>query len=187
MDLQVIEKAVAECTACELHHNRKRCVFARGFDLADIMIVGMVPGPEENEVGLPFVGRAGKMLDNVLNRAGLGTSDVYITNTVKCALRPGIPLKDSWISYCLPFLIAQIYLVKPRFIITLGADATNALLGFPLDTKIGALRGSVHSYSDDIRVIPTYHPSYLIRGGGEKHEHYNRVVEDFKKVLTNIN
>jgi DNA polymerase len=151
------------------------------------MIIGMVPGPEENEVGFPFVGRAGKMLDIILNRAGLGLQDVYITNTVKCALKPGIPLKDLWISYCFPFLINQIYLIKPKVIITLGADATNALLGFPLGTKIGALCGSIHSYSDDIKLIPTYHPSYLIRGGGEKHEHFDRVIEDFKKALTNIN
>ena len=86
---------------------------------------------------------------------------------------------EEWIASCISYLISQIYIVKPKVIITLGADATNALLGLPLDTKIGGLRGQVQNYSDEVFVIPTYHPSYLLRGGGEQHKHFDIVVGDF--------
>ena len=177
MDLQKIADVASKCTSCNLHTGRNKAVFAKGSEYADIMICGMVPGPEENKVGLPFVGRAGQLLDIILSK--VGSPVVYITNMVKCALAPGIPLKEEWIASCISYLISQIYIVKPKVILTLGADATNALLGLPLDTKIGGLRGQVQNYSDEVFVIPTYHPSYLLRGGGEQHKHFDIVVGDF--------
>jgi DNA polymerase len=148
------------------------------------MIIGMVPGPEENEIGLPFVGPAGKLLESILNAIDIHSEDVYITNTVKCALKPGIPLKEEWITACISFLISQIYLIRPNVIITLGADATNALLGLPLDTKIGDFRGKAAKYmGSQIYVVPTYHPSYLLRGGGQQHKHYSTVIKDFVFAL----
>jgi uracil-DNA glycosylase len=179
MNLELVEKTASSCTLCNLCNNRKMPVFSRGNMQSDVMIVGMVPGPEENEVGLPFVGRAGKCLDMILEDVSVDLSSVYITNTVKCALAPGIPLKEEWIDACMPFLVAQIYLINPSVIITLGSDATNAVLGFPLDTKIGDSRHYVHYYSDQISVVATYHPSYLIRGGGRQHKQYNEVLYDF--------
>jgi DNA polymerase len=184
MKLDLIQKIAASCTSCDLHMGRKKSVFARGSNVSGVMIVGMVPGPEENEMGLPFVGPAGKLLESILNAIDIHSEDVYITNAVKCALKPGIPLKEEWISACIPFLISQVFLVRPKVIITLGADATNALLGFPLDTKIGSLRGKVNKYMDSIYVVPTYHPSYLIRGGGTHHKDYNKVTTDFTLALT---
>lgn len=176
-DLQLAEFTAGQCELCSLHTNRLSPVFARGPE-TDIMICGMVPGPEENKAGIPFIGRAGQLLDKILDDVGL-LDKVYITNTVKCALRPGIPLKQDWIDHCLPYLIIQINELRPKVIITLGADATNGLLGQPLDTKIGNMRG-VPTHHLNTNVVPTYHPSYLLRGGGTRHKHYNRVIKDFE-------
>ena len=183
MNLNYIENAAAKCTSCDLYRNRKKPVFARGSNTSGIMIVGMVPGPEENEIGQPFVGPAGKLLENIFSDIDISSYDAYITNAVKCALKPGIPLKEEWINACVPFLISQIYLIRPNVIITLGADATNALLGLPLDTKIGDFRGKASKYMDQIYVVPTYHPSYLLRGGGQQHKHYSVVIKDFTFAL----
>lgn len=176
-DLSMVEQQAAICTACELYAHRIKPVFARGAAV-DFMICGMVPGPDENKVGRPFVGRAGQLLDAILDDVQL-TNKVYITNIVKCALKPGIPLKQDWIDSCLVFLLAQIALIKPKVILTLGADSTNGLLGNALDTKIGDLRGRAYDYMGT-HVVPTYHPSYLLRGGGTQHKQYSRVKEDFE-------
>lgn len=176
-ELKLVEDRAAKCTLCELNTNRFKPVFARG-NYTDFMICGMVPGPDENQAGMPFVGRAGQLLDIILSDVQL-LNQVYITNIVKCALKPGIPLKQEWIDCCILFLLAQIGKIKPKVIITLGADATNGLLGNPLDTKIGELRGRAHHYMGT-HVVPTYHPSYLLRGGGVQHKHYSRVREDFE-------
>lgn len=180
-DLAIIEAAAAKCINCSLHTGRKCPVFARGNPQSKVMVCGMVPGPDENEVGQPFVGKAGKLLDIILGRVNL--EGVYITNVVKCALKPGIPLTQEWISHCLAYVLAQVGIIRPNVIITLGADATNALLGQPLDTKIGSMRGKLYSYFET-HLVPTYHPSYLARGGGEKHQHFDRVIADFQLALT---
>jgi len=179
IDLEKIQDVASECVLCELHRGRNKPVFAKGNQHSKFMICGMVPGPDENKIGTPFIGRAGKLLDIILEKVDLTLDHVYITNVVKCALRPGISLTQTRIDCCNVYLLAQISIVKPKVIVTLGADATNALLGFPLDTKIGQLRGKPHVYFDK-HVIPTYHPSYLLRGGGEKHKFFNKVVEDFE-------
>lgn len=176
-ELKMVEDRAAVCTLCELNSNRINPVFARG-DMTDFMICGMVPGPDENKVGVPFIGRAGKLLDVILGDVQL-LDKVYITNIVKCALTPGIPLKQDWIDNCIMFLLAQVGKTRPKVIMTLGADATNGLLGNPLDTKIGDLRGRAHDYMGT-HVVPTYHPSYLLRGGGVNHKQYSKVKEDFE-------
>lgn len=187
MDLEILEASAASCECCELHKGRNKAVFARGNPQSKLMICGMVPGPEENKVGSPFIGRAGIMLDNIIRAADIDQNEVYITNAVKCALKPGIPLKEEWIGACLSYLLAQIFVIQPKVIITLGADASNALLGQPLDTKIGNMRGKPHKYADNMYVIPTYHPSYIVRGGGVKHKHYDRVVGDFELAMMILN
>lgn len=175
--LKMVEERAGVCTLCELNSNRINPVFARG-NTTDFMICGMVPGPDENKVGVPFIGRAGQLLDVILGDVQL-LDKVYITNIVKCALTPGIPLKQDWIDNCIMFLLAQIGKTRPKVIMTLGADATNGLLGNPLDTKIGDLRGRAHGYMGT-HVVPTYHPSYLLRGGGVNHKQYSKVIEDFE-------
>jgi DNA polymerase len=152
-------------------------VFARGAGF-DFMVCGMIPGPEENKAGSPFVGRSGLLLNRILTELKLN-DDVYITNIVKCALTPGISLKQEWIDSCIIYLLAQMELTKPKVIVTLGADATNGLLGNSLDTKIGKLRGKARLYMNT-HVVPTYHPSYLLRGGGPEHRDYDKVKSDFE-------
>ena len=183
MDIDTLRIEASKCTQCELHKGRINPVFDKGDPNSEIFICGMVPANEENKVGMPFVGRAGMCLDEVLDDLGLTSYHVYITNIVKCFLAPGIKLKPEWISSCIPYLITQIANVKPKVIITLGADATNGLMGFDPNTKIGETRGNTYKFYN-IPVIPTYHPSYLIRGGGRKSPGYQKVISDFKMALS---
>lgn len=180
ISMSEIETAASVCTCCELHVGRKTPVFAKGNQAANIFVCGMVPADEENKAGIPFVGRAGKLLDKILLDSGLSTDSVYITNLVKCYLAAGLPLKQSWIDSCLPFLVNQVGLLKPKVIITLGKDSATSLLGMDNKTPLSKIRSSrVYDYSDGIKVIPTYHPSYLLRGGGEGHKSYSNVLSDF--------
>lgn len=187
MELQALQDAAAFCKSCELHKGRINPVFAKGNPNAKLMICGMVPADEENKIGLPFVGRAGKLLDKILADSILTIDDVYITNLVKCYLAAGLPLKADWIDSCLSYLIVQIDIIKPKAIITLGKDSSITLLGLDPKTSLGTIVGKVFEYGD-AKVIPTYHPSYLLRGGGEKHKSYSNVIKDFslaKELLDN--
>ena len=177
----MLEKArcvAAECTACELYKGRINPVFDKGNPIAKIMICGMVPARDENLAGIPFVGRAGKLLDIILNEVNLTYNDVYITNLVKCFVAAGKSLSKKWIDSCRPFLDEQIRLIKPYVIISLGADASQNLADSNL--YMGKLRGKIIYYDDDVLLVPTYHPSYLLRGGGVKSENYSKVIADFE-------
>lgn len=178
MDLQKLRDAAVLCKKCDLHKGRLNPVFAKGSPFAKIMICGMVPADEENKIGLPFVGRAGKLLDKILVDCELTMDDVYITNLVKCYLAAGLPLKSDWIDACLPYLIVQIDIIKPKVIITLGKDSSITLLGLDSKISLGSVVGKIFEYGNT-KVIPTYHPSYLLRGGGEKHKSYSNVIKDF--------
>ena len=180
MYLQSLEKAAAECKFCELYKGQEKAVFARGNPNSDVFICGMCPGPEENKIGLPFVGTAGKILDEILIRVFSSPNIIYITNLVKCFVKPGIKLQEQWMNACLPYLIVQISTVKPKVIILLGEDVSQYLL--KTDERIGQLRNRIHTYMN-IPTICTYHPSYLARGGGVKHRHFERVVNDFKRSI----
>lgn len=184
MTLDYIQEQASTCTLCSLHKNRLNPVFAKGDEGSNIMICGMVPAHEENKVGMPFVGRAGKLLDDIIKDSAIG--DVYITNIVKCCLSPGIPLTKDWISNCIPYLILQIDAIQPKVIITLGADASNGLLGTD-GLQMKDLKNNTHNYSKDIKVLPTYHPSYLLRGGGTKHRSYEEVVKLFMLAKETVN
>ena len=185
MDLPELESIAAECTLCELHSSRIKSVFSRGSYTSGIIVCGMCPGRDENKAGSPFVGTAGKVLDSILVEA-FGDSnsldiDVYITNLVKCFVPPGTPLHETWMSACLPYFIAQIGLMQPKVIIALGRDVSNFLLSN--DWQMKNLRGKTFDYMKNVKLISTYHPSFLARGGGIKHRDYSKVVEDFRKVL----
>jgi uracil-DNA glycosylase family 4 len=183
MDLKTLQQLAAECTLCELHKGRINPVFAKGNPNARIMICGMVPADEENKVGLPFVGRAGQLLDKILVDVGLTLDDVYITNLVKCYLAAGLPLHPLWVESCLPYIVVQISIIKPKAILCVGKDASVALLGMDVKTTLGSIRGKIFDYAEETKIIPTYHPSYLLRGGGINHRSYPNVVEDFLKAL----
>ena len=186
MDLQEVIDEAARCSQCELHTRREVPVFSKGSPDASLMVCGMCPGPEENKCGVPFVGRAGKLLDDILSDVGLSLSDVYITNIVKCFVQPGTPLKEDWVLPCLPYFINEISIVNPRVIITLGADASRALLNRPADTPLFKMRNKIYHYTHSIDILSTYHPSYFIRNGGRKHIHYSRIIEDFNLALNII-
>lgn len=179
MNLLELQNTAASCNRCALHEGRNKPVFAKGNSKSKVMICGMVPADEENKVGVPFVGRAGQLLDDILAELGWTLDDVYITNLVKCYLAAGLPLQADWVDSCLPYLIAQIGAIKPKVIITLGKDASVALLAMKQSTALGKIRGKVFEYGDDIKIIPTYHPSYLLRAGGKNHRSYPNVISDF--------
>ena len=170
------------CQRCELWKGRNKAAFDRGNYESPILICGMCPGPDENAVGIPFVGAAGQVLNAIIGES-LGQNDAYITNLVKCYVTPGMQLQNDWMNTCLPYFLGQIGVLNPKVVIALGKDVCNYLLGANEEMK--NLRGQVQNYFGR-KLVCTYHPSYLARGGGIKHKHYNIVVEDFKKALAFI-
>jgi len=161
-----LKQRVRDCTACKLRAGCTQTVFGVGDEQAEWLFVGEGPGAEEDARGEPFVGQAGKLLDNMLLAIKLRRGkNVYIANIVKC--RPPndrAPERDE-IATCLPYLQRQIELIKPRLIVALGRTAATALLG--KDATLGSLRGMLHDYHG-IPLLVTYHPAYLLRSPMEK-------------------
>ncbi|MGQ0562831.1 MAG: uracil-DNA glycosylase [Gemmatimonadota bacterium] len=158
--LTVIEKQAAACTACVLHATRTQSVFARGNPLSQLMVVGEAPGEEEDKTGLPFVGRAGKLLDVLLASIGFPRDAAYICNVLKC--RPPNnrnPLPNE-VESCSGFLRRQIEIVAPKAILAVGKFAAQTLV--QSEASIGRLRGQIHNYHG-VPVVVTYHPAYLLR------------------------
>ena len=178
MTLENLEQEAADCTACELHAGRLQPVFAKGDHTSDIMICGMVPAKEENATGIPFVGKAGKLLDVMLEEVGL-TDKVYITNLVKCFVASGETLSSDSIKECGKFLDRQILMTRPKIIISLGADASFYLT--KSDAKsLGDMIGKTFFYDKHLQILTTYHPSYIIRNGGDGSEEYITALETLK-------
>ena len=190
MDLDKLKQESGLCNLCSLHKDRVISVFAKGNPEADIMVCGMCPGPDENALenveGHPFVGRAGKFLDTMLEDVGLSLDTVYVTNLVKCFVKPGIHLDEEWITRCVPYFISQIAIIKPKVIVSLGGDVSSFLLSVNKGVSVREMRKGEHSYLN-IPLIPTYHPSYYIRGGYKKHKNYSKGVDDFNKAKLKIN
>jgi DNA polymerase len=158
--LEEVEGATAGCTNCELANGRTNIVFGVGNPKATLMFVGEAPGREEDLQGIPFVGRAGRLLDKILEAAEIERDDVYIANIIKC--RPPnnrTPLTNE-IEACMPYLGRQVAVICPRIICTLGLPATQTILG--IRGSMGSLRGKVY-VEGDIKVIPTYHPAAALR------------------------
>ena len=161
LDWAGLQAAVAGCTACGLHKTRSQTVFGVGDENADWLFIGEAPGADEDAQGEPFVGQAGKLLDNMLQAVGLKRGDnVYIANVLKCR-PPGNrnPLPEE-VAKCEPYLRRQVELIKPKLIVSLGKFATQTLLG--QEVTIASVRGRVHDYHG-IPLIVTYHPAYLLR------------------------
>ena len=161
MDWPALKTCVAECTACALHKGRNKTVFGVGDERADWLFVGEGPGADEDVQGEPFVGQAGKLLDNMLAVIHLkrGTN-VYIANIVKCRPPGNRNPQAEEAAACSPYLKRQIELIRPKLIVALGKVAAVTLLG--RDASISSLRGSVHD-CNGIPLIVTYHPAYLLR------------------------
>lgn len=161
MDWPALEAAVATCTACGLADTRTSTVLGVGDRDAEWMLVGEAPGQNEDLEGEPFVGQAGKLLDNMLAALGLSRDrNVFIANVLKCRPPGNRNPEPEEVEHCEPFLRRQIALVKPKVIVVLGRFAAQSLLRST--TPIGKLRGTVHTY-EGIPVVVTYHPAYLLR------------------------
>ena len=166
MNWQQLKHAVMHCTACDLCQSRTHTVFGIGDENADWLYVGEGPGAKEDAIGEPFVGPAGKLLDNMLIALGLQRGhQVYITNVVKCRPPNNRNPETHETKQCEPYLTRQIELIKPKIIIALGKVAAHNLL--ECDETISNLRGKLHSYSG-IPLIVTYHPAYLLRSLQDK-------------------
>ena len=156
---------IGECTRCGLSGKRTRIVFGEGNPDASLLLVGEAPGEEEDRQGRPFVGKAGQLLTKLIVKMGLNREGVYITNTVKCRPPDNRKPTSDEIRTCNPFLQKQIAIIKPVVIMTLGDVATKTILG---DVgNISRIRGRIYSYNG-IDVVPTFHPSYLLRNPGAK-------------------
>jgi len=160
--LQIIRDEIGECTRCGLHTGRHKLVFGDGNPEARLMFVGEGPGADEDAQGLPFVGKAGQLLNNMITAMGLKREEVYIANVVKCRPPGNRDPEPDEIATCRPWLEQQLDLIVPKVVVTLGKFAAQLLL----DSKvaISKLRGREHPYRDGV-LIPTWHPAYVLRGG----------------------
>jgi DNA polymerase len=156
-----LKRAVPACTACGLHKTRTQTVLGVGDEQADWLLVGEAPGAEEDRLGEPFVGQAGRLLDNMLAAIDLERSrNVYICNVLKCRPPGNRNPQPEEVAQCTPHLLRQIDLVKPKLILAMGRFAAQTLLA--TDASIASLRGRVHRYAG-VPLIVTYHPAYLLR------------------------
>jgi DNA polymerase len=156
-----LKAAVTGCTKCGLHKTRTQTVFGVGDEQADWMLIGEAPGAEEDRLGDPFVGQAGKLLDNMLAAIGLSRREnVYIANVLKCRPPGNRNPAPEEVEQCSPHLLKQIELIKPKLILAMGRFAAQTLLRS--DASIASMRGRVHRYAG-VPLIVTYHPAYLLR------------------------
>lgn len=178
--LEQIREDLGDCQRCRLAKTRKTIVFGQGNPKAELVFVGEGPGADEDEQGLPFVGRAGKLLNRMIEFAGMKREEVYICNIVKC--RPPlnrVPEKDE-IEACSPFLFRQIAAIKPRLVCCLGAPAVRTLLG--IKEGITKIRGQFYDFAGT-KAIATVHPAYILRNAREEHI----LREDFEKIRDFLN
>jgi DNA polymerase len=175
--LDALRDHIGPCARCKLHTlGRKQVVFGVGNPEADLMFVGEAPGADEDQQGEPFVGRAGQLLTKIIEAIGLARSDVYIANVIKCRPPGNRNPEPDEVATCSPFLMRQIDLVRPKVIVALGTFAAQALLR--TDTPISRLRGRVHEFRGGTKLIPTFHPAFLLRSPDRKRD----VWEDMKMV-----
>ena len=175
LSLDEIRKEMGDCQRCKLHRTRRTLVFGEGNKKAKLMIVGEGPGYDEDVQGRPFVGKAGQLLTKILEAIHLRRDDVYIANIIKCRPPQNRNPEPDEIRSCSPFLLKQIEALQPRIICALGTFAAQTLL--QTESKISTLRGRFHDLRG-IKVMPTYHPAYLLRNPERKKD----VWEDMKKI-----
>ena len=174
--LSAVREDIGDCTRCKLHAlGRNQIVFGVGNPEADLMFVGEAPGADEDIQGVPFVGRAGQLLTKIIEAIGLKREDVYIANVIKCRPPQNRNPEQDEVDTCEPFLFRQIDVIRPKVVVALGTFSARALLR-TLD-PISRLRGRVYEYRG-AKLIPTFHPAYLLRNPSSKRE----VWEDMKLV-----
>lgn len=180
--LDLLNKMICNCTKCGLHKNRNKFVFGSGNPNADVMVIGEGPGAEEDAQGLPFVGRAGKLLTDILKAIKFERDEVFIANIVKCR-PPGnrTPLPGE-MDTCIPYLKKQIELIKPKLILCLGLTAAKGLL--KKKESLTNLRGNVYEY-EGISVMVTFHPAALLRNPNWKRDCWDD-VKKFRKLYNEM-
>ena len=182
--LEALRAFIGECQRCKLHKGRTHLVFGEGSSNAKLVFVGEGPGRDEDMVGKPFVGEAGKLLTKIIEKGmWLNREDVYICNVVKCRPPNNRDPERDEIETCIPFLKQQLRIIKPEVICILGRIAGQALLGG--DFKITLKRGQWHSYMD-IPAMPTFHPAYILRNPSRERELKGQVWEDIKKIMKHL-
>ncbi|KAB0671769.1 uracil-DNA glycosylase [Oryzomonas sagensis] len=177
--LEKIRKSLGDCQRCKLAKGRRNLVFGVGNPQARLVFVGEGPGGDEDRQGEPFVGEAGQVLNRIITAMGLEREDVYICNVVKCRPPDNRDPETDEIAACAPFLLRQLQAVQPEVIVALGRFATQTLLG--TKEAISKLRGKFRDYHG-VPVMPTYHPSYLLRHRGDSGPFWE-VWEDMTQVL----
>lgn len=170
-----LKNKVSNCKECQLHRGRRNVVFGSGSPDAKLVFVGEAPGMEEDLQGEPFVGRAGELLTKMIEAMGLKRSEVYIANCVKCRPPENRPPTPIEIATCKPYLIEQLKIISPKIICALGKFAAQTLL--LTDKPITSLRGKFWDW-ENIKIMPTFHPAYLLRNPADK----RLVWEDLKKI-----
>jgi DNA polymerase len=178
-ELDVLGREASVCTKCRLAGTRTQVVWGTGNPNADLMFIGEAPGRDEDEHGKPFVGRAGQLLTDIIKAMKLSRDDVYIANVIKCRPPENRNPEPDELEACRPFIRRQIELIKPKVIVTLGKIALQSLTGKA--HAVSAARGQWTEY-DGIKVMPTYHPAYLLRTPSAKKDVWN----DMKKVMAEL-
>ncbi len=177
--LDKIREDLGECTRCRLHKQRNKIVFGMGNPLAELVFVGEGPGHDEDVQGLPFVGRAGKLLTQMIEAMGLQREQVYICNVVKCRPPENRKPEDDEVATCSPYLYRQLDTIAPKAIVCLGGTAAQALL--KTKDSISRFRGTWFDYRGT-KLLATYHPAYLLRNPAAKAD----VWKDLQKVMAHL-
>jgi uracil-DNA glycosylase len=174
-----LDEKILSCRLCRLSEQRTRAVPGEGNRKAELMFIGEAPGRDEDLAGRPFVGRAGQLLTKIIEAMGWRRDEVYITNVVKCRPPDNRTPLPGEIEKCSPYLLRQIEFVRPKVIVTLGKVATDSFI--PGRRSMGELRGQFVDHQG-IRIMPTFHPSYVIRNEGNK-EIKKMVWRDMQMVM----
>ena len=174
-----IREDIGDCTRCKLHKKRKHIVFADGNPNADLVFVGEGPGADEDATGIPFVGRAGKLLTQMIEAMGLQRKDVYICNVVKCRPPENRQPEPDEVTTCSPYLVRQLEVVNPKVIVCLGATAAQTIL--ETTQGISRFRGQWQDFRGK-KLLATYHPAYLLRNPAAKAD----VWKDLQKVMAEL-
>jgi uracil-DNA glycosylase family 4 len=177
--LQDLRTEIGDCKRCKLYKTRTNLVFGEGNPDADLMFIGEGPGFEEDMQGRPFVGRAGELLTRIIQAIGLKRSDVYIANVVKCRPPENRNPEPDEIDACKGFVLRQIEIISPKVIVALGTFSAQLLLS--TNEKISKLRGTMYDYKG-IKLIPTYHPAFLLRNPNMK----EAVWKDMQLVIKEL-
>lgn len=179
LTLPLLQKTVKNCRKCTLAVTRKNVVFGEGNSKANLVFIGEAPGEEEDIQGRPFVGKAGKLLDQLIERIGLRREHVYICNVLKCRPPNNRDPEEKEIASCKNYLFSQLELIKPKIICTLGRHAYNTL--FDINERITKVRGILKDYRG-MMLLPTYHPSFLLRNQDKIKEAWED-MERLKQLL----